>query len=95
MKRLQVILFLVLAVLVAVQPAVHHHPLFPDSTSEHGLSSRSLSCTVCASGTVRLELPVDVVAAPLQGGVVLLAATDQHPLDGTASALSSRAPPAA
>lgn len=95
MRRLQVLLFLVLAVLVAAQPAVHHHPLFPDSTSEHGLSSRSLSCTVCAAGTVRLQLPTHVVAAPVQGAAPLPLPDEAHVLDGTTASLSSRAPPAA
>jgi hypothetical protein len=85
-RTLHVFVVLV-ALLLAVQPLLHNHPLDSANTSS------ATSCAVCATGAGRLPSTTPSVAAPL--AVLYTLATPALPEVAAVTSLarSSRAPP--
>ena len=79
------------ALLLAVQPLLHNHPL--DAGGDSAKTSPASSCAVCATGTARLPSTTPSVAAPL--AVLYTLATPALPQVASVAsfARSSRAPP--
>jgi len=80
---------LLIAAFIAAEPLLHTHPLQSDS------ANTASSCTICATYTGRLPIPVPTIAAPQV--IVYTVAT---PIVITIAVLTfspraSRAPPAA
>ena len=84
MGRLKIFLLIAVAMLIALEPVAHTHPIGSDTT-----------CAICAAGTQRLSAPAPSVAAPR---VVVWTVTPREvvlPGSAEANPLASRAPPVA
>jgi hypothetical protein len=88
MHHLRVVAIVVLAVLLAALPTLHHHSLIPEG---HG--ALSPLCSVCAFGADRhaFELPLFAAALILLGSV--LTAADVPSVSAVRLTRSGRAPP--
>jgi hypothetical protein len=95
LKMLRRLPFLILAValLLAIEPLVHSHPLW--ETSDARTAAGSSACAVCAAGVTQLPTVAPAVVAPAV--VVALVVAPPVVLSSTSIALplASRAPPAA
>ncbi len=80
-------LFLIaLAVLIAVEPLLHNHPL-----QQNGIPA---ACAICATGTTPLPLVAPTVSAPQIVAYTLLSAAVTIVTSSVVLSLPSRAPPA-
>jgi hypothetical protein len=90
-SRLGILVLCLAALLVAAEPAVHHHQLLPGSAD--GVST-SLLCSICVTGASHATLTTVASVAPLVAGETLLALLVTAVSHETPLALPSRAPPA-
>jgi hypothetical protein len=84
MPRRLAFLILAVALLLAIEPVVHSHPLWENS-----------ACAVCAAGVTRLPTAAPSIAAPLVVVSELAAQPASTVSASVAHTLPSRAPPAA
>ena len=89
MRRWNVVLVLVVAALLAVQPVLHNHSAIPDGPSA---SSACATCSVSA-GAPLPDAPQ--VAASVPVAVASVTSEPAVPATERVSSLPSRAPPAA
>jgi hypothetical protein len=93
MLRRLPLLIVAVALLVAIEPVVHSHPLWENSDARSAASSSA--CAVCAAGVTQLPAVAPSIAAPV---VVVSVLTVQPVSQASASVVlpvASRAPPAA
>lgn len=93
MLRRLPLLIVAVALLIAIEPVVHSHPLWENSDARTAASSSA--CAVCAAGTTQLPTVAPVIVAPV---VVVTAVATQAVSQQSASVVlprASRAPPAA
>jgi len=82
MRRFQWILLVAFALLIAIEPVVHSHPIGSDT-----------QCAICAAGNQRIAEPPPAIAAP---NVVIWTLTIREvalPAIAGVNALPSRSPP--
>jgi hypothetical protein len=92
LRRLQ-LLILAVALILAIEPVVHSHPLWENSDARSAATSSA--CAVCAAGTTQLPTVAPSIAAPIVVVTVLAVQTVWHASASIALPLPSRAPPAA
>jgi hypothetical protein len=80
------ILIAILAVLIAAEPLLHHHPLQQNSIPG--------ACAICATGATPLPLTIAAVAAPQFFVYTLTVVAATTVTTVTPLTLASRAPPA-
>ena len=92
--RLKLAIFLLLAVVLAVEPTFHNHSLIPGGGDEAAsVTARQTVCAACAIGAGGITLPTPAVAAPvlvLYALIVFVVLSDSKRFQ---LALPSRAPP--
>jgi hypothetical protein len=91
--HLRVVLLLALALLLGLEPVIHHHPLIPSGALSTPGASSTL-CTACVAGSDRIALSATATFAPLVVVFTLVFLSPATQLDRPATAASSRAPPA-
>ena len=93
MLRRLPLLIVAVALLLAVEPVVHSHPLWENSDARTAASNGA--CAVCAAGTTQLPTVAPAIVAP----VVVVTVIAPQPVSRQAASVSlplaSRAPPAA
>lgn len=77
-------LILAVALLIAIEPAVHSHPLTGNN-----------ACAVCAAGPTQLPATAPAIAAPHVVVSIVAARMVGQPSTSIALPIASRAPPAA
>lgn len=87
MGRPKLIWLLLIALLAAVEPVLHTHPIVSDSAS-------SAPCAACVNQTAGVADPTPTPHAPQQVAYTLVAVITAQLLASPASILPSRAPPA-
>lgn len=93
MLRRLPLLILTVALILAIEPVVHSHPLWENSDARSAATSSA--CAVCAAGTTQLPTVAPSIAAPIVVVTVLVVQTVWHASASIALPLASRAPPAA
>ena len=86
LRRFSIFIFLV-AVLIAIEPLLHSHPLEQDSIPG--------ACAICAAATAPLPLVTATVSAPQLVVYTLSVATVMMTTTSIVPSLASRAPPSA
>ena len=86
MKRIQVLLLLLLATIIAVEPLLHEHPLQQ--------WQEAIVCAACAAGTGQVAVARPVVVAPSVASFDLAVTTCAGHSYESPLPLPSRAPPA-
>jgi hypothetical protein len=93
MLRRLPLLIVAVALILAIEPVVHSHPLWENSDARS--AANSSACAVCAAGTTQLPTVAPSIAAPVVIVTVLAVLTVSHASASMALSLASRAPPAA
>ena len=93
MLRRLPLLIVAVALLLAVEPVVHSHPLWENSDARTLASNNA--CAVCAAGTTQLPTVAPAIVAP----VVVVTVIALQPVSRQSASVTlpraSRAPPAA
>jgi len=93
MLRRLPLLILGVALLLAIEPVVHSHPLWENSDARAAAGNGA--CAVCAAGVTQLPTAPPAVAAPVVVVSVMAAEVVSCPPASLVLPLPSRAPPAA
>lgn len=93
MLRRLPLLIVAVALLVAIEPVVHSHPLWENSDARSAASNSA--CAVCAAGTTQLPTSAPAIVAPAAVIVVVVAPPVVPQSAAVPLPLASRAPPAA
>ncbi|HEV2720307.1 MAG TPA: hypothetical protein VG323_09850 [Thermoanaerobaculia bacterium] len=93
MLRRLPLLILAVALLLAIEPVVHSHPLWENSDARTAASNGA--CAVCAAGVTQLPSAPPAVVAPVLVVSVIAAETASQPSASLVLPRASRAPPAA
>lgn len=92
--RLKLAIFLLLAVVLAVEPTFHNHSLFPGSGDDAAsVTAQQTVCAACAIAAGGAVLALPAVAAPLTVLYALVAFVILADSPRLTLALPSRAPP--
>ena len=92
--RLKLAIFLLLAVVLAVEPTFHNHSLIPGSGDEAAsVTAQQTICAACAISAGGVTLSPPAVAAPLTVLYALVALVILSDPPRLALSLPSRAPP--
>jgi len=93
MLRRLPLLIVAVALLIAVEPVLHSHPLWETGDARSAVTNGA--CAVCAAGTTQLPTAAPAIVAP----VVTVTVVAPQPVSlrsaSIALPLASRAPPAA
>jgi hypothetical protein len=91
MLRRLPLLIVTVALLIAVEPVVHSHPLWENTRTAAGNGA----CAVCAAGTTQLPTVAPAIVAPVIVVTVIAPQPASRQSASVALPLASRAPPAA
>jgi len=93
--RLKLTIFLLLAVVLAVEPTFHNHSLIPGRGDDAAsVTAQQTVCAACAIGAGGIVLTPPAVAAPVAVLYALVACLVLADSKAVALALPARAPPA-
>jgi len=87
------LLIVAVALLLAVEPVFHSHPLWENSDARTAAGNNA--CAICAAGTTQLPMVAPVIVAPVVVVTVIAAQPVSQQSASVALPLASRAPPAA
>ena len=93
MLRLKVILLLVFAVVLSIEPTLHNHPLIPAPGGDAAATSASATCTACLFGTIGLTRATALPSAPDHVAYAVAVAPILVPAAPFALSSPSRGPP--
>ena len=93
--HLRVGVLLVFALLLAIEPIIHNHPLIPEGGESGNFASSSNLCIACVVGTDRTLLAVIAAIVPQLVAIAFVFAMGVVVVERATVARASRAPPAA